>query len=248
MGLKERHARERQEVSRAILDAARDLFVSEGYARVSMRKVAERIEYSPAAIYRYFSSKDDIFFALAEEGFRLLDEGASPRVDEPDPLEAVRETFLAFYRFSGQHPEYFALMFLDRSVPSIRQYWERFAFIRETRGRVVGRLRECSARGLLPADLNPEAAFSALTAGIHGVAVMRVCDRPALGDRADALARDVIETTLAGLRAGTTLTYEGRHPGGPAAPPRSRYGGTRSSAASSRSSSGRTSTSSRGSS
>ena len=43
---------------------------------------------------------------------------------------------------------------------------------------------------------------------------MQVCDRPALGDRADALARDVIETTLAGLRAGTTLTYEGRHPGG----------------------------------
>jgi len=61
----------------AILDAARDLFVTEGYQNVSIRKVAERIEYSPAAIYGYFPSKDDIFFALAEEGFRLLgDPGA----------------------------------------------------------------------------------------------------------------------------------------------------------------------------
>ncbi len=214
MGLKERHARERQAVARAILDAARELFVSEGYARVSMRRIAGRIEYSPAAIYRYFSSKDDIFFALAEDGFRLLDEGASPCVDAADPLEAVRGTFLAFYRFSREHPEHFALMFLDRSVPRIGEYWERFAFIRETRGRVVERLRECAAKGLLPAGLNAEAAFSALTASIHGVAVMQVCDRPALGGGADALARDVIETTIAGLRAGTALTYEGHHPGG----------------------------------
>jgi len=214
MGLKERHARERQAVARAILDAARELFVSEGYARVSMRRIAGRIEYSPAAIYRYFSSKDDIFFALAEDGFRLLDEGALPYVDAPDPLEAVRGTFLAFYRFSREHPEHFALMFLDRTVPRISEHWDRFAFIRETRGRVIERLRECAARGLLPPDLNAEAAFSALTAAIHGVAVMQVCDRPALGRGADALARDVLETTIAGLRAGAALTYEGRHPGG----------------------------------
>ena len=72
MGVKERQEREREAVARAILDAARDLFVAEGYHNVSIRKIAERIEYSPAAIYSYFPSKDDIFFALAEEGFRLL--------------------------------------------------------------------------------------------------------------------------------------------------------------------------------
>ena len=72
MGIKERQERDREAVRRAILDAARDLFVTEGYQNVSIRKIAERIEYSPAAIYGYFASKDDIFFALAEEGFRLL--------------------------------------------------------------------------------------------------------------------------------------------------------------------------------
>ena len=68
MGIKERQERDREAVRRSILDAARELFVSEGYQNVSIRKVAERIEYSPAAIYSYFPSKDDIFFALAEDG------------------------------------------------------------------------------------------------------------------------------------------------------------------------------------
>ena len=85
MGIKERQERDRESVRRSILDAARELFVAEGYANVSIRKIAERIEYSPAAIYGYFPSKDDIFYALAEEGFRLLH-----RPDAPDPAATRR--------------------------------------------------------------------------------------------------------------------------------------------------------------
>ena len=86
MGIKERQERDREAVRRAILDAARELFVTEGFRNVSIRKIAERIEYSPAAIYGYFPSKDDIFFALAEEGFRLLGDPARsatrPQLDD----------------------------------------------------------------------------------------------------------------------------------------------------------------------
>lgn len=212
MGTRERQERARQAVARAILDAARDLFVSEGYAHVSIRRIADRIEYSPAAIYRYFSSKDDIFFALAEEGFRLMEGFAPPLSEVVDPLEAVRQLFVAFYEFSRAHPEYFALMFLDRAVPRISHQYERFAFVRDTRRRVVNRLREAIASGALPADLQPEAAFNVLVASVHGVAVMRVCDRPPLGDGADVLVRDVVEVALAGLRAGTRVRYDGVHP------------------------------------
>lgn len=207
MGTGERHERERRAVTRAILDAARDLFVSEGYANVSMRKIAARIEYSPAAIYRYFSSKDDIFFALAEEGFRLMDDRAKSSLGLADPLDAARRLFVEFYEFSRAHPEYFALMFLDRSVPRISRQWNRFAFVRDTRGLLIDRLRAAASQGLLPVDLDPEAAFNVLVASVHGVAVMRLCDRPALGDQADVLARDVIEVVLAGLRIGTPVRF-----------------------------------------
>src|SRR2546426_11617054 len=101
MGIKERHERDREAVRRAILDAARELFVTEGYQNVSIRKIAERIEYSPAAIYGYFPSKDDIFFALAEEGFRLLgDPGdlvGQERLRSLAPLERLRANFWRIY-------------------------------------------------------------------------------------------------------------------------------------------------------
>src|SRR5258705_11629421 len=87
MSSKERHERDRQRIQKAILDAARDLFIKEGYQHVSMRKIADRIEYSPAAIYSYFESKDDIFFALAAEGFHILAHGVIGAVrDIADPV------------------------------------------------------------------------------------------------------------------------------------------------------------------
>src|SRR5437764_14984302 len=127
MGIKERHERDREAVRRAILDAARELFVAVGFENVSIRKIAERIEYSPAAIYSYFQGKDDIFFALAEEGFRLLGDPAAShnhaRLEGLAPLERVRGVFWRLYEFSRDHPQYFALMFVDRSVPRIgREY------------------------------------------------------------------------------------------------------------------------------
>src|SRR5580700_10042702 len=101
MGIKERHERDREAIRRAILDAARELFVNEGYQHVSMRKIAERVEYSPAAIYGYFPSKDDIFFALAEEGFRLLSQLVPDESSCGDlaPIDRIRHILWHMYEF-----------------------------------------------------------------------------------------------------------------------------------------------------
>src|SRR5262245_66289109 len=105
MGIKERQERDREAVRRAILDAARELFVAEGYRNVSIRKIAEKVEYSPAALYSYFPSKDDLFFALAAEGFRkLLEFTHDPAIATADPLTAIRHGFLRYYQFSRAHP------------------------------------------------------------------------------------------------------------------------------------------------
>src|SRR5262249_53942976 len=168
MGIKERQERDREAVRRAILDAARDLFVTEGYQNVSIRKIAERVEYSPAALYSYFPSKDDIFFALAEEGFRLLLDHelvAGETIESVPPLERVRSVFLRFYRFSREHPQYFALMFVDRSVPRISREYERFAFARAMRARLVACVQQCIDQGALPSSVAPHVAVRMLTAG-----------------------------------------------------------------------------------
>ncbi len=213
MGIKERQERDREAVSRAILDAARELFVAEGFQNVSIRKIAERIEYSPAAIYGYFPSKDDIFFALAEEGFRLLGDPAAlrhdPQLHDAPPLERVRAVFWRLYEFSREQPQYFALMFVDRSVPRISREYERFAFAREMKQHIVEELRACIDAGDLPKTLDPLVAMRALTVGLLGVAVMRLSERLAPGENPDLLAADVLNLTLAGLRAGVTLQSPG---------------------------------------
>jgi AcrR family transcriptional regulator len=206
MGIKERQERDREAVARAILDAARELFVIEGYANVSIRKIAERIEYSPAAIYGYFSSKDDIFFALAEEGFQLLGTPADrSSTDRNDPLDDLRQAFWRLYEFSKQHPQYFALMFVDREVPRISQEYERFGFVREVKSRVIDLVRACVDAGVFPPSTKPFAAFRVISMAMFGVAVMRLSGRMAPGEDPDALARDVLETVIGGLRAGIEL-------------------------------------------
>ena len=207
MGIKERQERDREAVRRSILDAARDLFVSEGYRNVSIRKIAEKIEYSPAAIYSYFASKDDIFLALAEEGFRILfaceEEGSAA-----DPIDQIRCGFWRLYEFSKTHPEYFALMFLDRSVPRISQNWQRFGFVREMKLQMAAHIQTVIDAGLFPPGTNADAVFRILMASIHGVAVMRLCERLGPDENADALARDTLEAALTGLRAGIPHTFD----------------------------------------
>src|SRR2546423_8804434 len=209
MGIKERQERDREAVGRSILDAARELFVSEGYQNVSIRKIAERIEYSPAAIYSYFPSKDDIFFALAEEGFRLLGDPAAEehrrQLGALPPLERIRAIFWRLYEFSRQQPQYFELMFVDRSVPRISQAYERFAFARERKIRLVADIQACIDTGALPSHLNANVVFRVLTLGLLGAAMMRLSDRLGRGENADALARDVLAVTLRGLQSGITL-------------------------------------------
>jgi AcrR family transcriptional regulator len=213
MGIKERQERDREAVRRAILDAARELFVSEGFQNVSIRKIAERIEYSPAAIYGYFPSKDDIFYALAEEGFRLLgDPGSSPRHEGHQALQGlarIRAVFWRLYEFSREHPQYFALMFVDRSVPRISREYERFAFAREMKRHIVADIQACIVSGDLPATLDPAVAMRVLTSGLLGVAVMRLSERLAPGENADELAADILDVTLAGLRSGVALQSKG---------------------------------------
>ncbi|HJU44925.1 MAG TPA: TetR/AcrR family transcriptional regulator [Vicinamibacterales bacterium] len=207
MGTKERQDRERQAVTASILDAARDLFVAEGYQSVSIRKIAERIEYSPAAIYSYFASKDDIFLALADEGFHRLDEKVRSAMRTGDPLEDVRANWWAFYQFSQEQPAYFRLMFIDASVPRITQHWEGFEFLQQMLGNAQAAIQKAIDAGQLPKTLSPNAAMHMLWAALIGPAIVGIRHRLATGEDYDALARDVLNATIAGLQAGIATSF-----------------------------------------
>ena len=106
-----RRAREKENLRRAILDAARDLFVNEDFGSVSIRKIAEKIEYSPTAIYLYFKDKNEIFLQLMKEASEML----ADRLEEhrhPDPLTTLHESVQAYVQFAVSEPNYYKIMFL----------------------------------------------------------------------------------------------------------------------------------------
>jgi len=207
MGIRERHDRERSATTQAILDAARELFTAEGYRNVTMRKIAERIEYSPAAIYSYFPSKDAIYLALAEDGFRRLHARASAVPDHPSALARLRTLWWAFYEFSREHPSYFELMFVDRSVPQLCQGWSGFELLASLMETATSEIRRAIDAGELPTTVRPRAAVSLLWGTMLGPAVIQLGQRLSPGEDSDLLARDILDTTLAGLAAGAPSTF-----------------------------------------
>src|SRR5688572_6746294 len=207
MGIRERQSRERETVRRKILNAARTLFLNEGYANVSMRKIAEQIEYSPGAIYSYFTSKEDIFFALAEEGLQFVRAHCAAASHANSPLERVREALWRFYTFSKEQPEYFSLIFVDSAVPRISRDWERFSSMRELRADIEHDIQQCIDEGLFPGVESPGSVFRILWTAAYGAAVFRLSHRLAQGEDSDALAHDLLDVTFAGLRHGVELHF-----------------------------------------
>ncbi len=117
MGVQERRDRERNETRTKILDAARDLFATQGYENVSMRKIAEAIEYSPTAIYVHFKDKDALFQELCASDFGDLAASFLKLLDVADPVERVRRLGHAYMRFALDHPNHYRLMFMTPKLP-----------------------------------------------------------------------------------------------------------------------------------
>lgn len=111
MSVAQRRAREKENLRRAILDAARELFVTEDFQSVSIRKIADKIEYSPTAIYLYFKDKNEIFLHLMKEGNEKLADCLQACATD-DLLETFRRASRAYFDFALSEPHYYKIMFL----------------------------------------------------------------------------------------------------------------------------------------
>jgi AcrR family transcriptional regulator len=112
MGVKERREREKSETRDKILDAARELFVTEGYEGVSMRRVAEKIEYSPTAIYLHFADKNELFRELCHQDYARLAEVFQSSVMSTEPIERLRQIATIYIEFGIANPNHYKFMFM----------------------------------------------------------------------------------------------------------------------------------------
>ncbi|MCB9354593.1 MAG: TetR/AcrR family transcriptional regulator [Saprospiraceae bacterium] len=115
MGITSRKEREKMEMRKRILDAALHLFRERGYDGVSIRNIAEAIEYSPATIYLYYKDKSEIFFALQFEAAAVKRDHLLPVAGIESPWERLIEFGRRYIDFGMKHPDLYDLLFITRT-------------------------------------------------------------------------------------------------------------------------------------
>jgi len=183
MGVKERREREKSETRDKILDAARELFVTEGYEGVSMRRVAEKIEYSPTAIYVHFADKNELFRELCHRDYARLAEVFQSSVVSTDPLDRLRRIGAIYIDFGLRYPNHYKFMFMtahpghelddeDRETLGNPEK-DAYAFLKSAVQQVI-------EAGCFREELRDvEAVSQMLWAGVHGVISLEIakgCD------------------------------------------------------------------------
>jgi len=184
MGAIERRVRERNEIREKIMNAARELFAQQGIEAVSMRKVAEAVEYSTAIIYSHFADKQALLREICLADFAALAETFVHLAGVADPMDRIREIGLAYARFGLDHPNQYRLMFMTPHEPVLSKDdlqavgkgnpdQDGYAFLRAT-------VQEAIASGRLRKELtDADEVCQILWPAVHGMVSLQIikgCD------------------------------------------------------------------------
>jgi AcrR family transcriptional regulator len=176
MGIKERKERQKSEMRDAILSAALTLFSEQGYENVTMRNIADKIEYSVGTIYLYYKDKGEIFFDLHNRGFAEFYKKQLAIQYIKDPIDRLVAHGEAYVQFAIEYPEYYDVMFISRTPAKEIQksaHWEEGE---RTYDLLKLNIRQAMEAGYFK-DTHVEVAAFSLWSFVHGIASLYVRDR-----------------------------------------------------------------------
>jgi AcrR family transcriptional regulator len=205
--LQDRRAAYRESLREDILDAARQLFVNQGYEATSIRSIAAKVGCSPGILYHYFEDKQDIMALLIRETFQKLCRRLEAIIHDSDGIEArLRRGLRAYMDFGAEYPHHYALLFMKPTS------WEGndkiIAVFHEEGMRTFECLRHMTRESIEAKILRPdlrdaEELAQTLWASIHGLVSVQIgakgfpfLERNRLLDRlVDVLLRGILAET-----------------------------------------------------
>jgi AcrR family transcriptional regulator len=209
MGTAERRTREKAGMKAKIMDAARELFVRQGYEAVSMRKIAGAIEYSPTAIYVHFRDKAALMMELCQSDFNTLAHVFRDLMAVADPIDRIGKVGHMYVKFAAENPNHYRLMFMtshaDVQGPEVlKEQCAKDPTKNDPNENSYALLLMAVEEGLKQKRFRPEYKDAHLIAqtfwaAVHGVASLEITYRkdpwlhmPPLEQRADAMIEAVI--------------------------------------------------------
>lgn len=207
----ERRSRERRALRTRILQAARELFVRHGVEAVTMRRIADSVEYTPPVLYSHFRDKADLLRALCDEDLGLFLSALQRAARVPDPVERIRRMGRQYVDFALEQPHHYRLLFMTPIPEADRAELERRKGAASDAGQqAYGLLREAVRQSIAegrfgPAHRDAERVTQALWAAVHGLVSLWIVhsNSPHVEWRAPRpTALALIDAALDGLSAG----------------------------------------------
>ena len=173
MGIKERKIKHKEDLKQSILDAAKKLFLNDGYEATSIRKIAAEIEFSPTTIYLYYKDKNEIAHALHEEGFKMLSERFSVLAHVEHPFERLKAMGRIYMQFALENKDFYEIMFVMKEPiveACIEDEWDEgkraFSTLLQT-------IEECQKAGYFK-GFEPNAFSLVVWSTMHGLCTMKL--------------------------------------------------------------------------
>ncbi|MDF1769263.1 TetR/AcrR family transcriptional regulator [Maricaulis sp.] len=166
--------RRRRKVREAIIDAAEAIFTSEGEEGISMRRLAEAIDYSPAAIYKYFASKDELFTSIREMFFERLLARIHAAMDEGGETAILCARCMRAYIETGMEEPNHYMMAFSTSVTAKPHLHDEKEVAFEAEEKLVQMIAAGQAEGAFR-SVDPKVASKAVWASLHGLTMLIVC-------------------------------------------------------------------------
>ena len=188
------------DLRRAILDQTRRLLVTEGYERLSMRKIASAVGCSATSIYLHFDNKDALTHALISEGMdRLHDALTAAAEGVGAPADRLVALSRAYVRFGLENPEYYEVMFQLHPERMARYPAEDYRRARRNIERFAEVLAEGGAAGSLAPSPTPDVSAHVLWTAMHGLVSLLLAQRVDVRLAGDAFVDAAIEQALCGV-------------------------------------------------
>lgn len=200
MGIQDRKIRHRENLRQAILDAAEELFVGQGFNNVSMRKIAKKIEYSATTIYIYFKDKGEIFTCLMEQYYRKLLVIMNDIQDKygEDPLQCIRKGLRAYTEFGLENPNYYKLAFMLTPELKTEDYLDPEFAGTQVQQTLRDNVAECIRRGIFP-QMETELGMEILWFMNHGITSLLISNPAYPWVEREKLIDAYIEAAIAGM-------------------------------------------------
>ena len=205
MGITDRKIRQKEEVRASILDSAWEMVITEGWPSLSIRKIADAIEYSVPVIYSHFENKDAILLEFNRKGFRLLiNKLKDAKAGKQSPQEEIFAMGHAYWSFAFLNREYYQLMF-GLGIPTCETA-RRIPEMNDFNTAITASIRALIPPGKQPA-IDPFLKFQSFWSMMHGLVSINMLNKAASGEISAAAKGD--STSDGHPAGGTNATAKG---------------------------------------